>query len=66
MKTPVKYIMSPLLFGGLVILLYFTIYARHTATSGENLLRKPLTGCHNLQNGASSFCIRMLKRLITH
>lgn len=68
MKTPVKYIMGPLLIGGLIISLYFTISAcnRASAVTAKNLAGKPLITCHAIQNAAPAFCIRMIKKFITN
>ncbi len=68
MKIPVKYIMGPLLIGGFIISLCFTISALYKVkpTPAHNTSFKKGTAFHAVENDAPVFCINMLKKLIAH
>lgn len=68
MKIQEKHIMGPLLAGGLIISLYFTITAcnRVSAVTAHKLTGKPTATSHALQNTAPVFCIRLIKKFITN
>lgn len=68
MKIQEKHIMGPLLTGGLIISLCFTISALKKATrpTDENIPVKSLVTSRELKSNACSLSIKMLKKLITH
>lgn len=60
--------MGPLLIGGLIISLYFTVsaYRKTTMPQDESCTVKPLTACRALQNNASAIYIRVIKKFIAN
>lgn len=67
-KLPVKYIMGPLLIGGLIMSLYFTITAYHatTATANDNICCKPAVAEYLPKPDVQELCIKLLKRFFLH
>jgi hypothetical protein len=68
MKTPAKYIMGPLLVGGFIISLCFTIYAfRKIRPMHDNEpVNKHRAASPTLKQDVSAFGIRILQKLISH
>ncbi len=68
MKIPAKYIMGPLLIGGFIISLCFTISAlyKYKPAPARDYSFKKQAAYHVVENDAPVFCIRVLKKLIAY